>query len=248
MLVLLPPSETKRDGGIESSSLDLAALRFPELTPQRKAALSALKTLSRNLAISTGALGLGPKQRFEIDRNRVIATSPVMPAIDRYTGVLYDGLGAESLSTAARAWVDEHVLISSALFGLLGADDGIPAYRLSHNSRLPALALKKHWRGPVSALLERQPGLILDLRSESYAALGPIPQRDDALYVRVVTAAEGGRSRALNHFNKKGKGTFVRDLATAGIDHSDVSSLLAWGAEAGIRLERGVAGELHLFV
>jgi cytoplasmic iron level regulating protein YaaA (DUF328/UPF0246 family) len=248
MLVLLPPSETKRDGGLESSSLDLTALRYPELTPQRKAALSALKTLSRNLAISTGALGLGPRQRFEIDRNRVITTSPVMPAIDRYTGVLYDGLGAESLPSAAREWVGEHVLISSALFGLLGAGDGIPAYRLSHNSRLPALALKKHWRGPLSAVLERQPGLILDLRSESYAALGPLPQREDAVYVRVVTADEDGRSRALNHFNKKGKGTFVRDLATAGIDHPDVSSLLAWSEEVGIRLELGQPGELHLFV
>jgi cytoplasmic iron level regulating protein YaaA (DUF328/UPF0246 family) len=248
MLVLLPPSETKRDGGIESSSLDLSSLHFPELTPQRKAALSALKTLSRNLAISTGALGLGPKQRFEIDRNRVVGTAPVMPAIERYTGALYDGLGAESLSPPARAWVEKHVLICSALFGLVGAGDHIPAYRLSHNSRLPALALKKHWRGPLSAVLERQPGLILDLRSESYAALGPLPQREDAVYVRVVTADEGGHARALNHFNKKGKGTFVRALANAGVDHPDVSSLLAWADEAGIRLERSSPGELRLFV
>jgi cytoplasmic iron level regulating protein YaaA (DUF328/UPF0246 family) len=248
MLVLLPPSETKRDGGVEASALDLTALRFPELTPSRKAALSALKTLSRNLAISTGALGLGPKQRFEIDRNRVVASSPVMPAIERYTGVLYDGLGADTLSAPARGWIDDHVLINSALFGLVGAGDPIPAYRLSHNSRLPGLSLKKHWRAPLTALLERQPGLILDLRSEAYAALGALPQRPDAAYLRVVTATGDGRSKALNHFNKKGKGTFVRALATAGVDHANIPSLLEWATSVGIRLERGAPGELELFV
>jgi cytoplasmic iron level regulating protein YaaA (DUF328/UPF0246 family) len=248
MLVLLPPSETKRDGGVEGSALDLSALRFPELTAPRKAALSALRTLSRNLGISTGALGLGPKQRFEIDRNRVVTSSPVMPAIERYTGVLYDGLAAETLSVEARAWVDRHVLVNSALFGLIGAADPIPAYRLSHNSRLPGLALKKHWRPPLGSLLESSEGLVLDLRSESYAALGPLPRRDDAVYLRVVTQTPDGRTKALTHFNKKGKGVFVNALATAGVDHADVDSLLAWAASAGIGLLRGAAGELELSV
>jgi cytoplasmic iron level regulating protein YaaA (DUF328/UPF0246 family) len=248
MLVLLPPSETKRDGGVDGSALDLSALRFPELTPSRKATLSALRTLSRNLGISTGALGLGPKQRFEIDRNRVVATSPVMPAIERYTGVLYDGLGAHDLPVGARGWLDQHVLVNSALFGLVGAADPIPAYRLSHNSRLPGLSLKKHWRAPLEALLEAQPGLILDLRSESYAALGPLPRRDDAVYLRVVTQTPDGQTKALTHFNKKGKGVFVRALAIAGVDHPDVDSLLDWAASAGIVLRRGAAGELELTV
>jgi cytoplasmic iron level regulating protein YaaA (DUF328/UPF0246 family) len=248
MLVLLPPSETKRDGGVEGSALDLSLLRFPELGAPRKAALSALRTLSRNLAISTGALGLGPKQRFEIDRNRVVASSPVMPAIERYTGVLYDGLGVETLPLSARSWVDDHVLVNSALFGLIGAGDPIPAYRLSHNSRLPGLSLKKHWRAPLAALLEAQPGVILDLRSESYAALGPLPRRDDAVYLRVVTQTADGRTNALTHFNKKGKGVFVRALATAGVDHPDVASLLDWAASAGIALHHGAPGELELSV
>jgi cytoplasmic iron level regulating protein YaaA (DUF328/UPF0246 family) len=248
MLVLLPPSETKRDGGAEGSALNLSLLRFPELGAERKAALSALRTLSRNLAISTGALGLGPKQRFEIDRNRVVASSPVMPAIERYTGVLYDGLAADTLTPSARSWVDDHVLVNSALFGLIGAGDPIPAYRLSHNSRLPGLSLKKHWRTPLATLLEAQEGVILDLRSESYAALGPLPRRDDAVYLRVVTQTADGRTKALTHFNKKGKGVFVRALATAGVDHPDVASLLDWAAAVGIVLHRGAPGELELSV
>ncbi|MCU1441222.1 MAG: hypothetical protein JWP85_2219 [Rhodoglobus sp.] len=146
MLLVLPPSETKRDGGPDGSALDVGALGFPGLTPQRKQAIAALRMLSRNLGASTGALGLGRTQRFEIDRNRALTTSPVLPAIDRYTGVLYDGLAAETFTASERAFAHEHVVIASALFGLLRGGDPIPAYRLSHDSRLPKLSLRRHWR------------------------------------------------------------------------------------------------------
>jgi cytoplasmic iron level regulating protein YaaA (DUF328/UPF0246 family) len=248
MLVLLPPSETKRDGGAEGSSLDLAALSFAELTPHRRAALAALKKLSRNLTVATGALGLSPSQRFEIDRNRVVTTSPVMAAIDRYTGVLYDGLDAAGLDDVARDWIVHHVAVNSALFGLVSAGDAIPAYRLSHDSRLPGLPLKRHWRQPLSEVLAGRPGVILDLRSESYAALGPAPAREDTRYLRVVSNGPNGQKKALTHFNKKGKGEFVRALAVAGVDHASVGSLLEWAAGAGIRLDEGRPGELELTV
>lgn len=248
MLVLLPPSETKRDGGEAERSLDFSDLRHAELTPQRRAAVVALKKLSRNVDAATGALGLGPTQRFEIDRNRALESSPVMAAIDRYTGVLYDGIDAATLTAQQRAWVVEHVLINSALFGLVGAGDVIPAYRLSHDSRLPELPLKKHWRTANAAVLANATGLILDLRSESYAALGPLPVHDNAQYLRVVTQTATGQKKALTHFNKKGKGVFVRRLAEAGIDHESVDSLLQWAVSAGIRLERGKPGELELSV
>lgn len=248
MLVLLPPSETKRDGGDDTRALALDTLRFPELTRERAAVLAALKKLSRSIGESSAALGLGPTQRFEIDRNRAIASAAVMPAIERYTGVLYDGLDAATLGVRGRLWLHEHVLVNSALLGLVGAGDEIPAYRLSHNTRLPALALRKHWRDSLGAVLAATPGLVLDLRSESYAALGPLPARDDAVYLRVVSQGPDGRRKALTHFNKRGKGEFLRALALSGRDHDSVESLLLWAASAGVALERGAPGELELTV
>ena len=245
MLLVLPPSETKRDGG-DAAPLDLAALSFPELTAQRKAALAALRTLSRSVAGSLEGLSLGPTQRFEIDRNRALLTSPVMPALDRYIGVLYDGLDVESLSPAERDFAADHVVVHSALFGLLRAHDPIPAYRLSHDSRLPGLSLRKHWRQAITAALGSEPGLVLDLRSESYASLGPAPE--SATYIRVVSEDARGRRVALSHFNKKGKGEFARAVIAAGVDHATVDELVAWAAGAGIRLEEGAPGELDLVV
>lgn len=247
MLILLPPSETKRDGG-DGPPLDLGALSFPELTRARRQALSALKALSRNLSAAAGMLRLGPSSATEAARNRVVTTSPTMPAIDRYDGVLFDELDAPSLPDDARQFAARHLAIGSALFGLSGALDPIPGYRLSHDSRLPGTTLGKIWREPLAATLAAREGLILDLRSEGYAALGAVPDRVDSVYLRVVSEGTDGRRRALNHFNKQGKGAFARKLILAEIDHPDVPSLLAWAAAEGIRLESGRSGELDLVV
>lgn len=248
MLVLLPPSETKRSGGPEGSRLDFTTLSWPELTKQRRSAVQAVRTLSRNLATATSALKLGATQSEEVLRNRVILTSPTLPAIDRYDGVLYESLDAGSLTGEQRAFAGRHVAIASAAFGLTAALDPIPAYRLSHDSRLPGLSLARLWRAPLAAVLASTDGLLLDLRSEAYAKLGPLPDRPDAVFVRVVSEDDGGRRRALNHFNKHGKGEFARRLIQAGADHPDVAALLAWAGSAGIRLHRGASGELDLVV
>jgi len=245
VLILLPPSEIKREGGT-GAPLDLAALSFPELTPARKQALTALRVLSRNLSAAAGMLRLGPASASEAARNRVVTTSATMPAIDRYDGVLFEELDAGSLSASARRFAGEHLAIGSALFGLTGALDPIPGYRLSHDSRLPGTTLGRIWRGPMTATLAARTGLIVDLRSEGYADLGPAP--DGSVYVRVVSEGEDGRRRALNHFNKKGKGAFTRRLLLAGIDHPDVASLLDWARGEGLSLEPGASGELDLVV
>ncbi|MBC7724429.1 MAG: peroxide stress protein YaaA [Burkholderiaceae bacterium] len=246
MLVLLPPSETKRDGGVESSRLNLRLLGYPRLRAARVAALSATKDLSADVAAMSAAMKLSPAQHFEVLRNRRIRSSPVMPALDRYTGVLYDALDASTLGSRAREFAGRTVVIHSALFGLIRALDPIPAYRVSHDSRLPGIRLRAHWSEAISRELADHAGLVLDLRSEAYAHLGPVP--DGAYFLRVVSIGPDGRARALNHFNKKGKGEFVRALLDAAIDHDSVESLLDWASATGVRLVRGAPGELELTV
>lgn len=248
MLLLLPPSETKQDGGDASLSLDLTLLSYPSLTRARRRALAATRSLSRNRSAMATALGLGPTQLFEVDRNRTLFSSPIMPALERYTGVLFDALDARSLATRAREVAARSVAIHSALFGLIGADDPIPAYRLSHDSRLPDVRLAAHWREAVSAVISAKDGLVLDLRSEAYVNLGPMPPAPNRWFLRVMAEAPDGRKRALNHFNKKGKGEFVRAVLESGEEFAHTGALLAWAAHSDIRLSEGAQGELELTV
>ncbi|MGV8876867.1 MAG: YaaA family protein [Rhodoglobus sp.] len=246
MIILLPPSETKRDGGEPGSVLDWSRLSFEALTTQRQSIASTLIELSGDHEASRRALGLSTAQQFEVLRNTALMSAPVMPALQRYTGVLFDGLDATTMTSAQQQFAHTTLVVHSALFGLIGAGDLIPAYRLSHNSRLPGVRLKAHWRPGIAASLASVDGLQLDLRSEAYAQLGAASP--NSVYLRVVTESAAGKRVALSHFNKKSKGIFARALVTAGIVHSTVDSLLSWARGAGFQLERGAVGELDLVV
>jgi len=235
VLVLLPPSETKRPGGAAGSRLELPGLRWPMLTPQRESMLAALTGLAADAEATVRALKLGPRQRHLVEVNRTLASAPVLPALDRYTGVLYDALDAATLGPEARARAERMLAVQSALFGPVGAGDLIPAYRLSASSRLPGTRPVDVWAGPVGEVLAGEHGLLLDLRSESYAALGPLPERPDALTLRVVRGDDG---RPVNHHNKRSKGLFVRALVSEPAPPEDADALVSWARERSFGLRR----------
>lgn len=234
MRVLLPPSETKRPGG-SGAPLDPSGLSLSALAPQRRAAIDALVALSADPAEARRVLKLSERQIGDIAHNRMLRDAPTMPASDRYTGVLFDALDAASLSPHSRAWLGRHVWIHSAPFGPVGALDPIPMYRLAAGTSLPGVApLRRHWAEAVTAAIaDEAPRLVLDMRSEAYVALGSVPASVPSAYVRVV-ADEGGTTRALNHFNKKAKGLFVRALAEDRPEIATQAELVEWSSRRGI--------------
>lgn len=208
--------------------------------------VSALIALSGDSDAAARTLKLSQRQRGDIDDNAALRTAPTMAAMDRYTGVLYDALGAASLARAARNWLGAHVLIQSAPFGLVGGGDLIPTYRLAAATSLPGIPpLRRVWAGATTAALrELAPPFVLDLRSESYAALGPLPDDVPSAYVRVVTRTgdEGAPVRALNHFNKHAKGDLVRMLATERPQISSLGAFRRWAARNGLSVRDGAPG------
>ncbi|MEV5072122.1 peroxide stress protein YaaA [Microbacterium sp. LMI12-1-1.1] len=248
MLILLPPSETKRTGG-RPAPLHVGGLALPRLTPQREAVIDALVDLSADADVAARVLKLGPTQRGEIAVNAGMRDAPTMAAIDRYTGVLYDALDAASVPTAGRRWLGAHVVVHSAPFGPVGALDAIPAYRLGASTSLPGIAaLRRVWADPVTAAMEElAPRFVLDLRSEAYVALGPVPSATASRYVRVVSEGADGAVRALNHFNKHAKGALVRRLAEERPRISSAAGFVRWADAAGLRVRESGAGELELF-
>ena len=237
MIVLLPPSETKRPGG-DGPPLDLGELSGPALTDLRATLIAELVELAADPAASRAALGISPAQDAEIGRNAALRDAPTMAAIDRYTGVLYDALDIGSLHGAAAGRARSRLAIGSALFGLLRADDPIPAYRLSAGSKLPAGAtLASRWRPvlePVLAALAEDE-LVVDLRSGSYAGLGRLP---GAVTVDVHTERPDGTRTVVSHFNKSHKGQLARILATTRAEPRDAAAVAAIARRAGLAIER----------
>ncbi|MCD1268199.1 peroxide stress protein YaaA [Microbacterium sp. MEC084] len=245
--MLLPPSETKRAGGSDAP-LAYDGLALPVLAPRREAVVASVVALSADPDLAARVLKLSPRQLGEIQVNAALRTAPTMPAVDRYTGVLFDALDAATLGAEARAWLGERALIQTALLGPVGALDAIPSYRLAAGASLPGVPpLRRHWAPAVAEAFGGLRGLVIDLRSEAYAALGPVPAGVASTYVRVVAEGADGTVRALNHFNKKAKGLLTRRLAQTRPALSDVGDLVAWAATEGLVIRPGArAGEVEL--
>jgi cytoplasmic iron level regulating protein YaaA (DUF328/UPF0246 family) len=237
VIVLLPPSETKRVGG-DGPRLRLDALGTPALAPLRAELVDELVALAADRSACQRALGLSDSQHHEIERNATLRSAPTMPAIVRYTGVLYDALEIESLRGAAAARARARLAVGSALFGLLRADDPIPAYRLSATSKLPGRpTLATRWRPLLEPVLAQLASteLVVDLRSGSYAALGRLP---DAVDVDVVSERSDGKRTVVSHFNKAHKGALARILASTRSEPDDAGAVAAIARRAGMNVER----------
>lgn len=232
MLVVLPPSETKVSGGAPGSQLDLGGLRTPELNPLRERLLFALVELSSDPERAMKALKLGPKGSFEVERNREVLSTPVLPALERYTGVVYDAVGATAWSAKDWDYASAHVGVFSALFGLLAARDLIPAYRLSFDSRLEIGRLPALYAPYHKALWDSVSDFVLDLRSEGYRSLAPLPA-GSGVFVALVKPGPRGARTSLGHHNKPVKGRLVAELVGTRASISSLADLVAWGVGHG---------------
>lgn len=232
MLIVLPPSETKAPGGT-GAPLDLDSLSFPELNPARREIAEVLSSLDPpDEALSI--LKISQKLRGEAVANTELFTSPpTMPALERYTGVLYDALDAPSLSDAARS----RLAVGSALFGLVRAGDLIPPhYRLSGGTKLEGRTMKSRWGSFITDALTRvqDEELVVDLRSGTYQQLGRL---QGAVTARVESVQEDGSRKVVSHFNKHYKGQLARVLATAPSEAYSIDDVAALAQAAGLTTE-----------
>lgn len=240
VFVLLPPSETKASGG-DLTPLVPSSLSFPELADTRELLLDRLITISGHLPTARTLIGVPASLDYELTSNVAIRTGPTMPAISRYTGVLYEALDISGMSRSERVRAGQRLAITSALFGMLRPDDLIPGYRMSASSKLTGTAtLSSIWRGAFARAAAQIDGPVIDLRSGAYAAFGAFP---GAITVRVVTESVSGQRQVVSHFNKHTKGLLARALAVTRATVTDLPAVLRVARRAGLRAERnGPAG------
>ncbi len=217
VLILLPPSEGKT-APVRGDRLDLSALSEPVLTPARERVLDALVAVSAR-PDAADVLGVGAGIADEVARNTALREAPTAAARRVYTGVLYAAAGLDRLTPAARRRAAASVRVVSGLWGLVGPEDPIPAYRLSMGVDLPGIGpLAAAWREPLREVLDPRAAsgeLVVDCRSATYLAAWR-PARDVQrtwVQVRVLREVAGRRS-VVSHHAKHTRGVLTRHLLT----------------------------------
>jgi cytoplasmic iron level regulating protein YaaA (DUF328/UPF0246 family) len=173
MLILLPPSEKKK-AATSQVKFDLSSLAFAaELTTARTQVTS------------------------NYDYSQTSA------AIEIYDGVLYQGLGWESLSAIQKKHANEKVLIISALFGLVKPLDQIFQYKTKIDN--------KFWRDAIATVSEKFVNeLVVDCRSSTYKSVWSI-NPESTVEIRVFKVVNDERS-VITHMSKKYRGELTRHL------------------------------------
>jgi len=153
-------------------------------------------------------------------RNAGVFDCYTMPALDRYTGVLYDGLDVASMTRAMRRAADASVLVFSGGLGIVRGSDLVPWYRVPASARLPiGGTVAASWRGALASEVPAVLGdrFVVDLRSSDYAGLWR-PPAGRVVAIRVLQQRKAGRKRVeqvVSYHSKLVKGHVARALVEA---------------------------------
>jgi cytoplasmic iron level regulating protein YaaA (DUF328/UPF0246 family) len=214
-MLLLPPSEGKAQGGSARR-----ARWVPDAgtfgTPLAERRLQVVEALA---AVGGGAeklLGVKGEHLLRAQSaNTSLIGARVLPAWQRYTGVVWDHHDPATLTPAAL----KQIVVVSGLLGLSRGDDPTPDNRLKIGANLRPLGkLSTWWRGDLSTELRRmvRRRVVVDLLPQEHrAALDLSGVEGVSLTLVDPTGKPGG------HFAKAAKGELARAILLDGIDVLD---------------------------
>jgi cytoplasmic iron level regulating protein YaaA (DUF328/UPF0246 family) len=195
MYLLLPPSEGKLPSARTPGRKRLPRAIAADTAP----VLDHLRGLSERDRMSFYGVKDAAKAQAMDTLNRAVLTTPALPAIERYTGVVYANLDCATLEEPG--WAADRILIVSGLFGLIRGSTPIPDYKLPLNPWLT-----RYWK-PIN---ERR--IARFTRNAPVVSLLPIAHAKAVPYeplLHIDFRLSGGRISA-GHFGKAIKGKFVR--------------------------------------
>ena len=159
--------------------------------------------------------GTSPEKAQGFHRqNQDIFNSPCAPAIERYTGVVYEHIEWETLSEKAKKYMENYVFIFSGLFGILTPKTPIPDYKLKMN----VLSLQHHWNPILSEALQDEKPIIDLLHQVHGKAYNPNKKNVTPVDFLIINK---GKKTAAGHFGKAVKGEFIRYMAENNITSVD---------------------------
>jgi cytoplasmic iron level regulating protein YaaA (DUF328/UPF0246 family) len=208
LTILFSPSEGKHQGGNESKK---------ELFGSDKSRDDILKVyneiiLKKDEKELEKLFGIKNPKEFEpyLDGTH---NTPLMCAIQRYSGVAYEYLNFNTLDRSAQEYLKQNVLIFSNLYGPILGRDTIANYKVKQTNDIGNIAPDKYYKDRFSYQLDLYLGNkeILDLRAGYYDKF----YKTDKPYTTLKFLKDG---KVVSHWAKAYRGIVLREIAKHNIN------------------------------
>ena len=139
-------------------------------------------------------------------------TANSYPALQLFDELMYRNIKRENLTKAEQAYLEKHLMITSALYGVIPAFAPIAPHRLDFLMKLKIAgkSLKSHWQSAYEESVKGEE-LIFSLLSSEFETVFPKEVREQMVTFKFMEDRDG-KLKVHSTISKKARGAFLTAL------------------------------------
>ncbi|MEW4354136.1 peroxide stress protein YaaA [Streptococcus pneumoniae] len=139
-------------------------------------------------------------------------TAKTYPALELFDGLMYRNIRRQNLEFAEKNYLEDHLLITSSLYGVIPAYGTISPHRLDFMMKLKVAgkSLKQHWKEEFDAAVKGE-DVLLSLLSSEFEMVFSKVNRDKMIRFKFLEEKEG-QLKVHSTISKKARGQFLTAL------------------------------------
>ena len=205
MKILIP---TAKEMNTEIPSLEAKPLR-----PESQAVLDELTTYSAQKLEDFYKIS-AEKAQEEYDHIHALENGIAInyPALHLFDGLMYRNIKRDDLTKEEQTYLEKHLMITSALYGVIPAFAPIAPHRLDFLMKLKIAgkSLKSHWQSAYEESVKGEE-LIFSLLSSEFETVFPKEVREQMVTFKFMEDRDG-KLKVHSTISKKARGAFLTAL------------------------------------
>lgn len=191
----------------------LPTVKAKPLSPESQAVLDALATYSSQELESFYKIS-ADKAQEEYGHIQALknGTARNYPALHLFDGLMYRNIKRDDLTKEEQTYLEKHLMITSALYGVIPAFAPIAPHRLDFLMKLKVAgkSLKNHWQVAYEGSMKGEE-LIFSLLSSEFETVFPKEIREKMVTFKFMEERDG-KLKIHSTISKKARGAFLTAL------------------------------------
>ena len=188
----------------------LPTVKAKPLCPESQAVLDELTIYSAQELENFYKIS-AEKAQEEYERIQALknGTANSYPALQLFDGLMYRNIKRDNLSKVEQAYLEKHLMITSALYGVIPAFAPIAPHRLDFMMKLKVRgkSLTKHWQAAYEESMQEE-SLIFSLLSSEFETVFPKEVREQMVTFKFMEDRDG-KLKVHSTISKKARGAFL---------------------------------------